>query len=71
MRLCKPPRFFINLFIIHEVAEPQTINFTSVRTAAQLFQKFSSALTNPDLGVSIHGSSSIKITFGPSGNVSR
>ena len=37
--LCKPPLFFTILLIIHEAAEPQTINTISVLADAQWFQK--------------------------------
>jgi hypothetical protein len=63
MRLCKPPLFWNIFFVIHEAAEPQAINSTSRRAEAKLFQKYSRAATNFDRGVSIHGISSIKITF--------
>lgn len=58
----------MSLLTIHEVADPQTIRKMSFLAVAQLFQKCS----NPDMkferGVSIHGSSSRKIVFFPSGN---
>ena len=63
--LCRPPWLLMILFVIHDVELPQTIKTMScsLRAVAQAFQKCSSALTNPDLGVSIHESSSRKMIF--------
>jgi len=62
-RLWSPPLLLINLLIIHEAAEPQTINKTSFRLEAQLFQKCSKAWMKLLFLVSNQGNSSMKITF--------
>ena len=53
----------MTLFMIQEVAEPQTTSTTSFLADIHAFQKCSSALTKSDLGVSIHGISSMNSTF--------
>ena len=62
-RLWSPPLFFRIFLIIHEVALPQTMSTTSLRAEAQPFQKRSRADTKPERWVSIHGSSSMKMSF--------
>ena len=65
----RPPLSFRSFLLIHEVALPQTINTISFsrRAVAQPFQKLSKAPIRFPLGVSIHGSSSMKSTFFPAG----
>ena len=56
--------------VVRHFGYPWTMSLMSLRSTAQLFQKFSSAGMNPDLAVSIHGNSSMNMTFLPSGSVS-
>ena len=63
IRSNNPPLPFINLSEIHDTAEPQATNIKSSRFAPQPFQKASNAVTNPDLGVSSQGNSSIKTSI--------
>lgn len=58
----------MSLLTIQDVAEPQAIRSMSFLAEAQLFQKCSKPDMKLERGVSIHGSSSKKRIFFPSGN---
>ena len=61
--LCRPPLWLMMFLIIQAAADPQITTTRFFCLDAHIFQKYSNASRNPDLGVCNYGNSSMNTTF--------